>query len=155
MRISDWSSDVCSSDLGVRRGRRVGDRRLLLYRDRQDDVLRRRGRDGDPARRIADRGCGDRSQRAVAVGRRLSVHPDAGGGRGGCGLGAALIAPIERTAQTGSTNADLLARLAGGEAVGEGDWLIADRQTSGRGRLGRAWGEIGRAAGRGRVWTYV
>src|SRR3546814_11984251 len=54
-------------------------------------------------------------QRAVAVGRRLSVHPDAGGGRGGCGLGAVLIAPIERTAQTGSTNADLLARLAGGE----------------------------------------
>src|SRR3546814_2726760 len=90
-----------------------------------------------PARRIADRGCGDRSQRAVAVGRRLSVHPDAGGGRGGCGLGAVLIAPIERTAQTGSTNADLLARLAGGEAVGEGHWLIADRPTSGRGRLGR------------------
>src|SRR3546814_3608719 len=76
-------------------------------------------------------------QRAVAVGRRLSVHPDAGGGRGGCGLGAVLIAPIERTAQTGSTNADLLARLAGGEAVGEGHWLIADRQTSGRGRLDR------------------
>ena len=37
--------------------------------------------------------------------------------------------------QTGSTNADLLADPI---AV-EGDWLIARRQTSGRGRQGRAW----------------
>ena len=37
--------------------------------------------------------------------------------------------------QTGSTNADLLADPA---AV-EGDWLIARRQSSGRGRQGRAW----------------
>src|SRR3546814_11893489 len=74
MRISDWSSDVCSSDLGVHvlacrnsaavrflsqaggvqrgrgggvvpaggaRGGGLGDRRLLLYPDRQDDVFRR------------------------------------------------------------------------------------------------------------------
>nr|WP_306455578.1 biotin--[acetyl-CoA-carboxylase] ligase [Sphingopyxis sp. JAI108] len=52
-----------------------------------------------------------------------------------------MIPPIERIAQTGSTNADLLARLAGGEHVGEGHWLVADRQTAGRGRLGRAWGD--------------
>ena len=37
--------------------------------------------------------------------------------------------------QTGSTNADLLADPS---AV-EGDWLIARRQSSGRGRQGRAW----------------
>lgn len=40
---------------------------------------------------------------------------------------------------TGSTNADLLARLTGGDYVPEGDWLVADRQTAGRGRQGRAW----------------
>ncbi|KTE17827.1 biotin--protein ligase [Sphingopyxis sp. H115] len=48
---------------------------------------------------------------------------------------------MERVAQTGSTNADLLARLAGGEHVGEGHWLLADRQTAGRGRLGRGWND--------------
>ncbi|AMU89441.1 biotin--protein ligase [Sphingopyxis macrogoltabida] len=48
---------------------------------------------------------------------------------------------MERVAQTGSTNADLLARLAGGEHVGEGHWLVADRQTAGRGRLGRGWND--------------
>lgn len=46
---------------------------------------------------------------------------------------------IERLTETGSTNADLAARIAGGEAVPEGLWLVADRQTSGRGRQGRAW----------------
>lgn len=46
---------------------------------------------------------------------------------------------IEIVAQTGSTNADLAARLASGEAIPEGYWLIADRQTQGRGRQGRHW----------------
>ncbi|MCP5396686.1 MAG: biotin--[acetyl-CoA-carboxylase] ligase [Sphingomonadaceae bacterium] len=46
---------------------------------------------------------------------------------------------IERLTETGSTNADLLARLRGGERVAEGHWLVADRQTSGRGRHGRDW----------------
>lgn len=46
---------------------------------------------------------------------------------------------IQVLAETGSTNADLAKRLAGGEVVGEGDWLVADRQTAGRGRQGRAW----------------
>ncbi len=41
--------------------------------------------------------------------------------------------------ETGSTNADLLARLAAGERLAEGDWLVADRQGQGRGRQGRAW----------------
>jgi len=48
---------------------------------------------------------------------------------------------IERVAETGSTNGDLLARLAGGTAVAEGHWLVADRQAQGRGRLGRAWSD--------------
>jgi len=46
---------------------------------------------------------------------------------------------IETVSVTGGTNADLLARLRGGEQLAEGDWLVADRQTAGRGRQGRAW----------------
>lgn len=42
-------------------------------------------------------------------------------------------------AETGSTNADLAARLARGGGLQEDDWLIADRQTAGRGRQGRPW----------------
>lgn len=40
---------------------------------------------------------------------------------------------------TGSTNADLAAALRAGERWAEGDWLVARRQTAGRGRQGRAW----------------
>ena len=46
---------------------------------------------------------------------------------------------IEFIEETGSTNADILARLAAHERVGEGHWLIAKRQTGGRGRQGRKW----------------
>lgn len=46
---------------------------------------------------------------------------------------------IRTVPETGSTNADLLASLRSGERVAEGDWLIADRQTAGRGRQGREW----------------
>jgi BirA family biotin operon repressor/biotin-[acetyl-CoA-carboxylase] ligase len=46
---------------------------------------------------------------------------------------------IRTVAETGSTNADLIAALRAGELLSEGDWLIADRQTAGRGRQGRAW----------------
>jgi len=46
---------------------------------------------------------------------------------------------IQFVPETGSTNADLLARLADGERLAEGDWLIADRQSAGRGRQGRSW----------------
>ena len=48
---------------------------------------------------------------------------------------------IEIVAEIASTNAALLARLGGGEALREGDWLIADRQTAGRGRAGRPWSD--------------
>lgn len=46
---------------------------------------------------------------------------------------------IRTVPETGSTNADLAARFSAGEFVAEGDWLVADRQTAGRGRQGRAW----------------
>jgi BirA family biotin operon repressor/biotin-[acetyl-CoA-carboxylase] ligase len=46
---------------------------------------------------------------------------------------------IQRIAETGSTNADLVAALRAGDRVAEGHWLIADRQTAGRGRQGRQW----------------
>jgi len=44
---------------------------------------------------------------------------------------------ITLVAETGSTNADLIA-LAG-QGWDEGHWLRAERQTAGRGRLGRDW----------------
>lgn len=46
---------------------------------------------------------------------------------------------IEYVPETGSTNADLAARLRAGEFLREGCWLVADRQTAGRGRKGREW----------------
>ena len=46
---------------------------------------------------------------------------------------------IRTVPETGSTNADLLEALRTGEVLAEGDWLVADRQTAGRGRQGRAW----------------
>jgi len=46
---------------------------------------------------------------------------------------------IHIVTETGSTNADLTARLGGGEYLPEGDWLVADRQSAGRGRQGRQW----------------
>ena len=56
-----------------------------------------------------------------------------GGGR----EGAVLSQRIRTVAETGSTNADMIALAATG--LEEGVWLRADRQTSGRGRQGRAW----------------
>lgn len=46
---------------------------------------------------------------------------------------------IDFVPETGSTNADLLARIVGGEHVPEGYWLVAARQTMGKGRQGRRW----------------
>ncbi|MCJ2181134.1 biotin--[acetyl-CoA-carboxylase] ligase [Novosphingobium sp. 1949] len=46
---------------------------------------------------------------------------------------------IHYVEETGSTNADLASRLKAGAFVPEGEWLVADRQTAGRGRLGRHW----------------
>jgi BirA family transcriptional regulator, biotin operon repressor / biotin---[acetyl-CoA-carboxylase] ligase len=69
----------------------------------------------------------------------------AGGGLAGCRhcacrRGVDLTEPvIELIADTGSTNSDLLARIAAGETVAEGRWLRAERQSGGRGRMGRHW----------------
>ncbi len=46
---------------------------------------------------------------------------------------------IKVVAEIASTNSALLTRLANGEAPAEGHWLLADRQTAGRGRAGRVW----------------
>lgn len=60
---------------------------------------------------------------------------------------------IEVLKETGSTNADLLARLGEGRHIPEGDWLIADRQAQGRGRLGRRWSDgAGNFMGSTLVW---
>lgn len=61
----------------------------------------------------------------------------------GAALAGALVRPggfwraVEVTAVTGSTNADLLEQAAGGAP--EGTVLVAEAQTAGRGRMGRAW----------------
>lgn len=46
---------------------------------------------------------------------------------------------IEYLSETGSTSSDLLQRLSDGERLPEGHWLVADRQSEGRGRQGRDW----------------
>lgn len=46
---------------------------------------------------------------------------------------------IETVNELASTNAELLQRAAAGQASDEDAWLIADRQTGGRGRAGRSW----------------
>lgn len=46
---------------------------------------------------------------------------------------------IETVSETGSTNADLLTRLGGGQTIAEGYWLRAEQQSSGRGRNGSKW----------------
>lgn len=57
----------------------------------------------------------------------------------GCGVIVLNIPVIEVVSETGSTNSDLLTRLAQGEVISEGHWLRAERQSSGRGRMGRQW----------------
>ena len=46
---------------------------------------------------------------------------------------------IQFITSTGSTNADLAVRIRAQERVAEDDWLVADRQTAGKGRLARRW----------------
>src|SRR3546814_5442371 len=91
MRISDWSSDVCSSDL------RIVEAQLRLdlhHEPAAGDAGDRAQEDGAERTRIA-RGGGDRDeagdrtrtgaeQRSLVAERALGEHPeeDAGGGRG-------------------------------------------------------------------------
>src|SRR3546814_7154535 len=71
MRISDWSSDVCSSDLDAGADRRFGDRRHGLGR-RYDD----RVKDGSVRERIAheDRVVAFRAGRYQRHGARSEEH---------------------------------------------------------------------------------
>lgn len=46
---------------------------------------------------------------------------------------------IQFVTATGSTNADLRRHCTGATPPPEGTWLVADRQTDGRGRQGRRW----------------
>lgn len=48
---------------------------------------------------------------------------------------------IEVYEELASTSGTLLERLAGGATVPGGTWIIANRQTSGRGRQGRSWSD--------------
>jgi BirA family biotin operon repressor/biotin-[acetyl-CoA-carboxylase] ligase len=54
--------------------------------------------------------------------------------------GSGAVRP-RNVASTASTNGDLLDDIAAGNPPFEGEWLIADRQTAGRGRRGRAWSD--------------
>ena len=51
-------------------------------------------------------------------------------------------AAIDVVASTGSTNADLLARAVAEPDTPEGQVLVAEEQTAGRGRLGRTWTSV-------------
>lgn len=53
-----------------------------------------------------------------------------------------LWTALEVVASTGSTNADLLARAEVDTAAPEGQVLVAEEQTVGRGRLGRTWTSV-------------
>jgi BirA family biotin operon repressor/biotin-[acetyl-CoA-carboxylase] ligase len=53
---------------------------------------------------------------------------------------------IDVVASTGSTNVDLLARATGDPEAREGQVLVAEEQTAGRGRLGRTWTSVPGAA---------
>jgi BirA family biotin operon repressor/biotin-[acetyl-CoA-carboxylase] ligase len=53
---------------------------------------------------------------------------------------------IDVVASTGSTNADLLARATREPEAREGQVLVAEEQTAGRGRLGRTWTSMPGAA---------
>ncbi len=60
------------------------------------------------------------------------------GDRARAALADTRFADVRWVDETGSTNADLLA-LAAAEPTLDGVVLVADHQTAGRGRLGRAW----------------
>jgi BirA family biotin operon repressor/biotin-[acetyl-CoA-carboxylase] ligase len=49
---------------------------------------------------------------------------------------------VDVVASTGSTNADLLARAVASSDTPEGQVLVAEEQTAGRGRLGRTWTSV-------------
>src|SRR3546814_18723957 len=82
MRISDWSSDVCSSDLVraegaariVRPAPHGRGNQLIIDRRRLPDKIAHIAHDfGDPRRRMRDRQCWRRQQVMVLTGHVVSV----------------------------------------------------------------------------------
>ena len=101
-------------------------------------------------RTAGERGAGERTTGERTTGERTTAEPAAdewASGERAPLSAAALSSPLTRpgsfwqniavTPLTGSTNADLLAQAAGGAP--EGSVLVAEAQTAGRGRMGRAW----------------
>src|SRR3546814_14649483 len=85
MRISDWSSDVCSSDLrhGRRRHPVVAEFRVRRQRQiaRQGQPIARGDRDGHPARQRSLREARPRDRKSVGWGKSVTVRVDLGGRR--------------------------------------------------------------------------
>src|SRR3546814_16532464 len=79
MRISDWSSDVCSSDLDEA----AGDHRRQRGQDRRHRMKARdQRRRGEGHQAIGDEeGRGRQERKSVAEGKRVSVSVDLGGSR--------------------------------------------------------------------------
>jgi len=65
------------------------------------------------------------------------VHDPSPGSRARSQLAGTTFADVRWLAETGSTNADVIALGRAGEP--EGVVVVADHQTAGRGRLGRSW----------------
>jgi len=72
---------------------------------------------------------------------RLRVPLDAAALRAAVIGSSPMWRQIDVVAETGSTNADLIARAAAGEDI-DGVVLIAEHQTAGRGRQGRSWSAV-------------
>src|SRR3546814_1956489 len=80
MRISDWSSDVCSSDLHESVFREVGGLEPESAADvARDDAKLGFGNVEDVLRQFGARGMGDR--KSVVYGKSVSVRVDLGGRR--------------------------------------------------------------------------
>src|SRR3546814_15321925 len=78
MRISDWSSDVCSSDL-ARGAPNYGGTRSWRHREHQ---LRRRDQSaGGLEPLLRDQGGGAEDRKSVVSGKSVSVRVDLGGRR--------------------------------------------------------------------------
>src|SRR3546814_10615892 len=101
MRISDWSSDVCSSDLA---GPRTGDQRAAWGGGgRGDPRTRSRGRPSQPPRPSADDDAADRPGRAGREDPRTGPEDERGG--------RALAWPVGRDAECGTRSEEHTSEL--------------------------------------------
>src|SRR3546814_11931204 len=80
MRISDWSSDVCSSDLAFDFGMALPQRLARLPRDQISERILLAAHDiGEAARSLHPEG--QRDRKSVVKGKSVSVRVDLGGRR--------------------------------------------------------------------------